>query len=135
MPGRTLRWRLVRQSAEAVTDAEVGTENASGHERDDAGTPGRPDGRGCAAIALQRHEDEFQAQQRALAAQREREALDRAQAERERAEVERERALAEETRRRGGRPKHRTPPWHARRPSERLEVHEQRASGSAEGAV
>ena len=50
-------------------------------------------------IALQRQEDEFQAQQRALSAQREREALDRAQAERERAQVERERALAEETRR------------------------------------
>jgi outer membrane protein OmpA-like peptidoglycan-associated protein len=58
-------------------------------------------------IALQRQEDEFQAQQRALAAQRERDALanaqaerDRAQAERDRAQVERERALAEESKRR-----------------------------------
>ncbi len=42
-------------------------------------------------ISLQRQEDEFQAEQRALAAQRERDAQARAQAERERAEAERAR--------------------------------------------
>jgi len=84
-----------------LTDAEVAREKRK--RGNDVMMPARQAAQtaeDARLIALRRQEDEFQAQQRALAAERERAALNRAQAERDRAEAERERALAEEARRR-----------------------------------